>query len=149
MLRLPPLFLLLAFGACAQSMGKDALPPPALEMSEAPVMRAGPTFPQQSVAIGKQTTAPAARTGMVTLYYDGTYANVRTPDGGLHPLFLGAARSFTAANIAAVGNAVNTANKAAGVIVWDSTNSRYMRATGATAASTWKTLDGVTTVTPS
>jgi hypothetical protein len=56
--------------------------------------------------------------------------------------------AYTAAAIAALGNAVNTANKAAGKAVFDTTNGRIMIATGSTAASSWKTADGATTVTP-
>ncbi len=54
----------------------------------------------------------------------------------------------TAANIAAIGNAINTANKRAGKMVFDTTNNRLMIATGSTAGSTWKSADGATTVTP-
>jgi hypothetical protein len=57
--------------------------------------------------------------------------------------------SYTAANIAAVGNAVNTANKAAGKMVWDTTNNRVMVASGSTAASAWYVADASASVTPS
>jgi hypothetical protein len=57
-------------------------------------------------------------------------------------------QSATAAAIAAVGNAINTANKRAGKMVWDTTNTRLMVATGSAAADAWKVADGATTVTP-
>lgn len=56
--------------------------------------------------------------------------------------------SYTAANIADVTHAVNTANKAVGKVVYDSTNTRLMVATGTTAASNWAIVDGSATVTP-
>jgi hypothetical protein len=54
----------------------------------------------------------------------------------------------TAANIAAVGNAINTANKYAGKLVWDTTNTRMMRASGSAAADPWVVIDGSASVTP-
>ena len=57
--------------------------------------------------------------------------------------------SYTAAQIAAIANAVNTASKFVGKAVFDTTNGRIMVATGATAGSTWKAADGGVTVTPS
>jgi hypothetical protein len=58
-------------------------------------------------------------------------------------------RTATAANIAAIANAVNTTGKAAGTIVFDTTNSKLKIATGALAASTWVDADGSNAVTPS
>lgn len=55
----------------------------------------------------------------------------------------------TAANIAAVGNAINTVGKYTGKQVWDTTNNRMMRARGAFAASSWDVIDGSASVTPS
>jgi hypothetical protein len=57
-------------------------------------------------------------------------------------------RTNTAAEIGAIGNAVNTTGKAAGTIVFDTTNSRLMIATGANANSTWVRADGSNAVTP-
>jgi len=108
---------------------------------------AGPEPGSQTVAL-TVSTAPAARADVISLYWDGTSLLAKLPDGSDQPVLMGTAKSYTAANIAAVANAVNTSGKVAGLIVWDTTNNRYMRATGATAAATWKTLDGVTTVTP-
>ncbi|MDF2972778.1 MAG: hypothetical protein K0R61_3228 [Microvirga sp.] len=118
-------------------------------MTEEAQYRAGPVSPQQTVSVGKQTTTPGTRAGMVQIYYDGTSLLAKFPDGSVRPVELGGATTYTAAQIAESSGMPNTSGKVAGLIVWDSTNSRYMRATGATAASTWKTLDGVTTVTPS
>lgn len=58
-------------------------------------------------------------------------------------------QSATAASIAAVGNAINTANKRLGKMVFDTTNNRLMIASGSTASSAWYSADGATTVTPS
>jgi hypothetical protein len=117
--------------------------------ADAPQERgAGPSSPQNFVALGKGATPPPVRPGTVTLYYDGTYLLAKFADGSTRPVDLGSAQSYTAANIAAVAHAVNTTGKVAGLIVFDTTNVRLMRSTGALAASPWRTLDGVTTVTP-
>ena len=57
-------------------------------------------------------------------------------------------RTATAAEIAAIGNAVNTTGKAAGTIVFDTTNSKIKVATGANANSTWVDAAGTNAVTP-
>ena len=57
-------------------------------------------------------------------------------------------RTATAAQIAAIGNAVNTTGKVAGTVVFDTTNSKIKVATGATAASTWVDAAGTNAVTP-
>ena len=54
----------------------------------------------------------------------------------------------SAAAIAAIGNAINTTNKVAGKVVWDTTNNRNMRASGSAAADVWWVVDGSTSVTP-
>lgn len=56
---------------------------------------------------------------------------------------------YTAANIAAVGHAVNTTGKVAGLLVRDTTNNRVMMARGSTASSAWDVADGSASVTPS
>ncbi len=58
-------------------------------------------------------------------------------------------RTATSAQIASAANAVNTAGKAAGTIVFDTTLSTLKIATGANATSTWVNADGTTAVTPS
>jgi hypothetical protein len=58
-------------------------------------------------------------------------------------------RTNTAAEIAAIANAVNTTGKAAGTIVFDTTNSKLKIATGANANSTWVDASGANAVTPS
>jgi len=55
----------------------------------------------------------------------------------------------TAANIANKVAAINTTNKYAGLMVWDTTNNRMLRAAGATDVSIWYVIDGSTSVTPS
>ena len=57
-------------------------------------------------------------------------------------------REATGAAIAAIGDAVNTSGKFAGLLVWDTTNTRLMRASGGLAADTWIVVDGSVTVTP-
>lgn len=52
------------------------------------------------------------------------------------------------ANIAAIGNAINTQNKVAGLAVFDSTNGRIYVATGSTAAASWYLADGSGTIFP-
>lgn len=58
-------------------------------------------------------------------------------------------RTATAVEIAAIGNAVNTTGKAAGTIVFDTTNTKLKIATGANANSTWVDAAGTNAVTPS
>jgi hypothetical protein len=57
-------------------------------------------------------------------------------------------RTATSVQIADIANAVNTAGKAAGTIVFDTTLSTLKIATGANANSTWVNADGTTAVTP-
>lgn len=56
--------------------------------------------------------------------------------------------AVAATAIADVADAINTANKVAGTIVLDTTNSRIMVATGDAAADDWAVADGSATVTP-
>lgn len=58
-------------------------------------------------------------------------------------------RTALATEIADVADAVNTTGKAAGTIVFDTTNSKIKVATGADATSTWVDADGLNPVTPS
>jgi hypothetical protein len=55
---------------------------------------------------------------------------------------------ITAANIASKTSAANTVGKYDGLIVWDSTNNRLMRASGSTDVAVWWVVDGSTFVTP-
>lgn len=57
--------------------------------------------------------------------------------------------SYTATQIADASHAVNTTDKAAGKIIFDSTNGRVMVATGGSGTSNWSVADGSATVTPS
>ena len=56
--------------------------------------------------------------------------------------------SLTSAQIASVSHTVNTTGKFAGLIVWDRTNNRMMRASGSSAADPWHVIDGSASVTP-
>ena len=55
----------------------------------------------------------------------------------------------TAASIADIADPVNTSDKQAGTIVFDTTNSKLKVATGSAAADTWVDADGTNAVTPS
>jgi hypothetical protein len=56
--------------------------------------------------------------------------------------------SVTAANIANKAASVNTTDKYEGLMVWDTTNRRLMRARGSTDVSPWDCVDGSVSVTP-
>lgn len=57
-------------------------------------------------------------------------------------------QSIAAASIAAVANAINTANKVTGKVVYDTTNNRLMVSSGSAAASPWYIADGSGSVVP-
>lgn len=54
----------------------------------------------------------------------------------------------TAANLALIGNAINTTGKYAGKMVVDLATGLIFTATGATAGSVWRASDGTTVATP-
>lgn len=54
----------------------------------------------------------------------------------------------TAANIASTTASINTTNKFTGKVVWDSTNNRVMRSSGAGTSDPWVALDGHVSITP-
>jgi hypothetical protein len=56
--------------------------------------------------------------------------------------------NVSAATIASIVSGINTTGKAAGRMVWDTTNGRIKVATGALAASSWVNADGTTAVIP-
>lgn len=58
-------------------------------------------------------------------------------------------QSVTAANIADKTSTINTVNKYEGLFVWDTTNNRLMRSSGALTTSTWWVVDGSASVIPS
>lgn len=91
------------------------------------------------VATGGKKTAGSMN--VVELYVEG--ARKVDPNGGYHHKVL------TAANIADITHAVNTAYKEDGVAVWDTTNNRIMIAGGSATNSVWySAADPATTVTP-
>lgn len=53
-----------------------------------------------------------------------------------------------ASSFAAIGSSLNTSGKFKGRRVWDTTNNREMRASGAAAGDSWHVIDGSATVTP-
>ena len=54
----------------------------------------------------------------------------------------------TAANIADATATINTADKYEGLMVWDTTNKRMLRSSGALATDDWDVVDGSVQVTP-
>jgi len=58
-------------------------------------------------------------------------------------------RTAAATEIADIADTINTSGKAAGTVVFDTTNSKLKVATGANANSTWVDADGTNAVTPS
>jgi hypothetical protein len=56
--------------------------------------------------------------------------------------------STAATSIADIADAVNTSDKQAGTLVFDTTNSKLKIATGSNANSTWVDADGTNAVTP-
>lgn len=95
---------------------------------------------QDNVTINGGTLTGVTVTGTVT----GTITGNVDATAGYIQL-----RTATAAEIAAIGNAVNTTGKAAGTIVFDTTNNKLKIATGGNANSTWVDDGGANAVTPS
>lgn len=91
---------------------------------------------QDNVTINGGTLTGVTVTGTITGNVDATAGYIQL-------------RTATAAEIAAIGNAVNTTGKAAGTIVFDTTNNKLKIATGANANSTWVDDGGANAVTPS
>lgn len=56
--------------------------------------------------------------------------------------------SDTAANIVSAVADINITGKYSGLFVWDTTNTRLLRASGSLATDTWIVVDGSVTVTP-
>jgi hypothetical protein len=69
--------------------------------------------------------------------------------GVWRPFAAPSSRQAAAADIAAIGNAVNTTGKFLGLLIWDTTNNRMMRSSGSAAGDVWWVIDGSTSVTPS
>ena len=77
------------------------------------------------------------------LYVDGYLA---PPTPGLY--HINVSEAYTAAQIGAVGNAVNTTGKTTGKKVWDSTNKRVMQASGISPSSPWTAPNGSSSINP-
>lgn len=54
----------------------------------------------------------------------------------------------TAANIADITSTINTVDKYEGLMVWDSTNKRQMRAAGPLPNDEWAVIDGSAQIIP-
>jgi len=63
-------------------------------------------------------------------------------------LVMGSPAEYAAVDIANVAHALNTTGKETGLLVWDTTNHRMMRARAGLAASIWDAVDGSVAVTP-
>ncbi len=72
--------------------------------------------------------------------------NVLIDTGGR--INIGATSERTAAQIIDKTNAINTASKYRGKLVWDTTNNRMLRASNTSDVSPWHVVDGSATVTP-
>jgi hypothetical protein len=55
----------------------------------------------------------------------------------------------TATQIASKTAAINTTEKYVGLMVWDTTNKRQLRASGSTDVAAWDVIDGSASVIPS
>lgn len=110
-----------------------------------------PQFAAINLGAASDTTLTRASAGVMavegatvaTLSAAQTFTAQQTLTSGL------VIQSATAAAIAAIGNAINTTDKVAGKVVYDTTNNRIMIASGSTAASNWYIADGSASVTPS
>jgi hypothetical protein len=56
--------------------------------------------------------------------------------------------SATATDIASATATINTVGKYAGLMVWDTSNNRMLRASGGTAVAPWAVIDGSAQITP-
>ena len=54
----------------------------------------------------------------------------------------------SASNIASLTADINDTGKYTGLMVWDTTNKRLLRASGGTAGAAWDVVDGSASVTP-
>jgi hypothetical protein len=91
----------------------------------------------------------ASSSGSDTLSLIGMYGTNWQETGRQSSISEAYSNTATAANIAAIGNAINTRGKYAGRAVYDTTNNRLMIASGSAANSTWYRADGGANVTPS
>lgn len=100
------------------------------------------------------TTWSSAGAGTVTSVAGAGTVNGLTLTGtvtGTGNITLGgnlALATSTAANLAAIGNAINTTGKYTGKMVVDLSTGLIFTATGATAGDVWRASDGTTTATP-
>jgi hypothetical protein len=79
----------------------------------------------------------------VTGDFNTTYKRGNYGDAGFSDM------QASATVIADIGSTLNTVSKHVGMLVWDTTNNRLMRARAATAAGVWDSIDGSVSVTPS
>ena len=109
-----------------------------------------PQFAAVNIGNATDTTVTRVSAGVIavegatvaTLSTAQTFSAQQTLSSGL------VIQTATAAAIAAIANAINTANKVAGKVVYDTTNNRIMIASGSTAASAWYIADGSGSVVP-
>lgn len=109
-----------------------------------------PQFTAVNIGNATDTTVTRVSAGVIavegatvaTLSTAQTFSAQQTLTAGL------VIQTATAAAIAAIGNAINTANKVAGKVVYDTTNNRIMIASGALTNSAWYVADGSASVVP-
>lgn len=103
--------------------------------------------------IGVTSTVPegnlTAPQGSLALQTDGTvWRKSGTGTNSTGWELLGRPQSRTSAQLAAIGDTINTIGKRAGTQAWNTTLNRPVWATGSTAGSTWVYADGTTAHTP-
>ena len=89
-----------------------------------------------------------AGTEVARINSDASFQMGSTPTTVLDPSRGVRGRSYTSTELNAIGGAVNTTDKAAGKMVWNSTASKPVWAVGSTAASVWVDGAGTTINTP-
>ncbi|MDP2619914.1 MAG: hypothetical protein Q8P46_07010 [Hyphomicrobiales bacterium] len=97
-----------------------------------------------------QTTIPSNKLKVNVGDIEATGGNILAVAGSVSDVVgrLQAVPRSTTAALAAIGNAINTANKFSGKVVINTTTAAIVTANGATAGAVWLALDGTTAHTP-
>lgn len=96
---------------------------------------------QSGLYAASLTDPGAGNFNALTSYYLADTIVIDANAGIRHP-------SYTSTALNAIANAINTANKAAGKTVWNSTANKLVSAVGSTAGSVWVDGAGTTVNTP-
>lgn len=102
-------------------------------------MSAGQEIYRWGALTGERQTFVATSTGEM-----GTGSPASFADGPR----IGSPETATAANLALIGNAINTTNKYRGKVVIDTSNNRLVYASAAGASAAWYVVDGSASITP-